>query len=449
MKTQLRTALVRSLWLIQTRGIDPAGRCVDVVVAGLLAVTAAPWFAVRGLWALASTGRVFDTQTCVGVGHRLFRRLRFAGPARGKSLATLINVLRGDLALAGPGVLAPAAAAAIPMRDRVRFSVRPGLVSSYSLQRALGIAYGDESACARDFVLEQTLARDLGVVVRSIPAFLLGGGKPRPAARYLRVLGVRVDNLTMDEALARLVGAAREGETLRAAFVNTDCINKSVGSEEYRRNLDSADLVLADGIGLRLAGRMLGTEVRANVNGTDLFPRLCERAAREGLSIFLLGARPGIAEAVADAMQESLAQLKIAGFRDGYWSHEQEDEIVAAVAASRADILLVALGAPRQDLWIARHHERLRVPVALGVGGLLDFYSGRIPRAPLWLRELGLEWIWRLLQEPGRMWRRYVIGNPLFLGRVFRQRLAGGSRTAGSAAEPCTTEHDANQENPQ
>jgi N-acetylglucosaminyldiphosphoundecaprenol N-acetyl-beta-D-mannosaminyltransferase len=448
MKTRLRGALVRILWLIQARGAAPAGRCVDVLVAGLLAATAAPWLAARGLWALASTGRVFDSQTCVGVGHRLFRRLRFAGPARGRGLATLLNILRGDLALAGPGALVPAAAAAVPMRDRVRFSVRPGLVSSYSLQRALGIAYGDESASARKFVLEQTLTRDLAVVVRSVPALLLGGGGRHQASRYLRVLGVRVDNLTMDETLARVVGAARKGETLRAAFVNTDCLNQSVGSDEYRRNLDGADLVLADGIGIRLAGRILGTGVRANVNGTDLFPMLCERAVREGLSIFLLGARPGVAEAVADTMQKSMPRLKIAGFRDGYWSREQEDEIVAEVAASRADILLVALGAPRQDLWIARHHDRLRVPVALGVGGLFDFYSGRIPRAPLWLRELGLEWIWRLFQEPGRMWRRYVIGNPLFLIRVLRQRLDGSSRRRAFSTEPCTTEPDAFQENP-
>jgi N-acetylglucosaminyldiphosphoundecaprenol N-acetyl-beta-D-mannosaminyltransferase len=166
---------------------------------------------------------------------------------------------------------------------------------------------------------------------------------------------------------------------------------------------------------------MLGQGLRANVNGTDLFPHLCEAAARENLPIFLLGARPGIAQAAADAMVQRYPDLKVAGARDGYFGPDEDKTVVEAINASGAQILLAAFGAPRQELWIARWREHLTVAVAMGVGGLFDFYSGRIPRAPVWMREIGLEWVYRLLQEPGRMWRRYVIGNPIFLYRVWQQ----------------------------
>jgi N-acetylglucosaminyldiphosphoundecaprenol N-acetyl-beta-D-mannosaminyltransferase len=109
--------------------------------------------------------------------------------------------------------------------------------------------------------------------------------------------------------------------------------------------------------------------------------------------------------------------------------------VVAAINASGASVLLVAFGAPRQDLWLADLHDRLRPAVRMGVGGLFDFYSGRIPRAPIWLRELGLEWVYRLLQEPGRMWRRYVVGNPLFLARVLREALGGHDDVAASGRD--------------
>jgi N-acetylglucosaminyldiphosphoundecaprenol N-acetyl-beta-D-mannosaminyltransferase len=152
-----------------------------------------------------------------------------------------------------------------------------------------------------------------------------------------------------------------------------------------------------------------------------MFPLLCEVAARERLPIYLLGARPGIAKAVADNMVKRYPELEIAGTRDGYFDSGEEQAVVDAINTSGARILLVAFGAPRQELWLERWRERLVPPVGMGVGGLFDFYSGRIPRAPVWMREMGLEWVFRLMQEPGRMWRRYIIGNPLFLYRVRRQ----------------------------
>jgi exopolysaccharide biosynthesis WecB/TagA/CpsF family protein len=172
---------------------------------------------------------------------------------------------------------------------------------------------------------------------------------------------------------------------------------------------------------------MFGNGVKDNINGTDLFPLLCERLANTAHSIFLLGAREGVAESTAANMQERYPGLVIAGCQDGYFTPAEEDMVIDRINASGADVLLVAMGAPQQEKWIAKNRERLNVSLLMGVGGLFDFYSGRISRAPVWMREVGLEWVWRLLQEPGRMWRRYVIGNPLFLYRVWRQKKRNGS----------------------
>jgi N-acetylglucosaminyldiphosphoundecaprenol N-acetyl-beta-D-mannosaminyltransferase len=124
---------------------------------------------------------------------------------------------------------------------------------------------------------------------------------------------------------------------------------------------------------------------------------------------------------MAEAMRAKYPRLEIAGMHHGYFDSRHTSTIVNDINTSGAHILLVAMGAPRQDLWLAALREELRVPILMGVGGLFDFYSGNIRRAPMWMREIGLEWVWRLLQEPERMWRRYLIGNPLFLYRVWKE----------------------------
>ena len=173
---------------------------------------------------------------------------------------------------------------------------------------------------------------------------------------------------------------------------------------------------------MKLAGRLLDQHVRENVNGTDLFPRLLERLENTGRRLYLLGARPGVPEAVQEHIARHHPGVQVCGVQHGYFTEDQEPAVVDAIREARADVLLVAFGAPRQDLWIARHLDRLGVKVAMGVGGLLDFYSGRISRAPEWMREIGLEWLYRFLMEPRRMWKRYFVGNAVFLGRVLREK---------------------------
>jgi exopolysaccharide biosynthesis WecB/TagA/CpsF family protein len=243
-----------------------------------------------------------------------------------------------------------------------------------------------------------------------------------------RIFGIEINNLTMSQALEKIISSAQGSEKQSFAFVNADCLNRAMRDASYGRVLSRQSMVFADGSGIRMAGLMRGINVVGNVNGTDMFPLLCKEASDKGLSIFLLGAAPGVAAAVAQNMTQQYPALKIAGTQDGYYSEVETERVIATINASSADVLLVALGAPRQEMWIETNHARLSPSVAIGVGGLFDFYSGRISRAPLWLRETGFEWIWRFLQEPSRMWRRYFVGNPLFLYRCWREQRAMKSR---------------------
>jgi N-acetylglucosaminyldiphosphoundecaprenol N-acetyl-beta-D-mannosaminyltransferase len=169
------------------------------------------------------------------------------------------------------------------------------------------------------------------------------------------------------------------------------------------------------------------------VNGTDLFPRLCAAAARADVPIALLGARPGVAAMCAQRMQERLPGLRVVWTAHGYLTAGEEALHLQHLNASGARILLVAKGVPMQEHWIARNGDRIEAPVLLGVGALLDFYSGTVPRAPRLVRQLKAEWVFRLLQEPRRLARRYLLGNPAFIARILRWRASGRSlRSAGA-----------------
>ncbi|MCC7386909.1 MAG: WecB/TagA/CpsF family glycosyltransferase [Deltaproteobacteria bacterium] len=238
----------------------------------------------------------------------------------------------------------------------------------------------------------------------------------------VHILGVRIDNLTMEEALARILERVAEKRATQVSFVNADCLNIASRDPAYRAALAKSDLVFPDGSGCRLAGSVLGSPVRDNVNGTDLFPLLLDRLRPVRARIFLLGARPGVAEIVAEWIRSRHPELTVVGAEHGYFDAREEPAIADRIRSSHADVLLVAFGVPRQELWIQKLLSGEQTCVALGVGGLFDFFSGRIPRAPAWLRSLGLEWTYRLAQEPRRMWRRYLIGNFTFMSRVLAER---------------------------
>ena len=236
----------------------------------------------------------------------------------------------------------------------------------------------------------------------------------------LLINNLPISNVSMDDALDLIEECIVKDKRQCIFFINAHCVNVSVRDKEYCRLLQREDTVLfGDGAGVRIAGYLARHRLQDNVNGTDMFPLLCERAVLQSRSFFLLGGKPGVPEAVAERMQSRYPGLLILGCHHGYFSESETESLIRAINASGADILLVALGVPNQEYWIAHHRARLTVPVAMGVGGLFDFYSGRIPRAPLMMRRMGIEWAWRLAMEPRRMWKRYVLGNLAFLGRVF------------------------------
>ena len=213
------------------------------------------------------------------------------------------------------------------------------------------------------------------------------------------------------------------GERQQVFFMNADCFNLNTQNREYARTLKQARWLLPDGSGVALAARLSGHQLKENLNGTDLFPELCALSVQKQWRVFFLGARPEVVEKLCENLQQRYPQLQIHGHHSGFFTEAETPAILSQIAG--ADLLFVAMGAPRQEQWIHEHWHRLEVSAAFAVGGLFDFYSGRIARAPMLWRKLGVEWIWRMLQEPGRLWKRYLLGNPLFLWRVLRWQAAG------------------------
>ncbi len=227
----------------------------------------------------------------------------------------------------------------------------------------------------------------------------------------LPALGLDLVDATPAQTIAALLAPGRR----RAFFMNAHCCNIRRRIRAYREAVAGADVLLPDGIGVELAGKMTGQRLTANLNGTDLVPALLEQAAAQGKSVYLFGGKPGTARAAAAALQARIPALTIAGTRDGYDGAADADTVVEDINESGADIVLVALGVPMQELWLHRHAWRLNADLTLAVGALFDFLAGNVSRAPQWVRKARAEWVWRLAQEPRRLAKRYLAGNLSFL----------------------------------
>ncbi|MEN6452304.1 MAG: WecB/TagA/CpsF family glycosyltransferase [Thermoguttaceae bacterium] len=242
------------------------------------------------------------------------------------------------------------------------------------------------------------------------------------------VLGVRIDNVTRSQAIGRLEDAIRrrDGRAVSVFFVNAHTLNLAAADREYRDALGAGDFVFADGTGVRWAARLQGVRVAENLVGTDFVPAMFRDTADRGYSYFLLGGDEATVAASADYARRTFPGWALAGCHHGYLADEATNAAaIAAINAARPDALLVGMGNPVQERWICRHAGQLEVPVCLGIGGLFDYWAGNVSRAPGWLRALGHEWVWRLFQQPRLKAHRYLIGNPLFLCRVLRERTAG------------------------
>jgi N-acetylglucosaminyldiphosphoundecaprenol N-acetyl-beta-D-mannosaminyltransferase len=225
------------------------------------------------------------------------------------------------------------------------------------------------------------------------------------------ILGVAIDNLTMQEVLDAVEAEIAEGGFHQIATANVDFLINSVHDEELRETLVRCDIVLADGMPLVWASHLLGTSLKERVTGIDLLPQLARLSAQRGFRIFLLGASEESSAGTARWMQENFPGVCIVGRHcPDHQPLEQmaHEDILSRIEEARPDILLVAFGNPKQEKWLAMHRHRLKVPVCIGVGGSFDFLSGRVSRAPLWMQRYGLEWLYRTIQDPARLAKRYA-----------------------------------------
>lgn len=232
----------------------------------------------------------------------------------------------------------------------------------------------------------------------------------------LRLMGVPVHDVTMDETLTWIGRWIEESSPHQIATVNPEFLMRARSHPAFRATLNRAALCIPDGIGILLAARLRGKQLRERVAGSDLVPNLAKVAASEGWRVFFLGAAPGVAESAAAILASRHPGLLVAGCYAGSPAAEEEAAIVARVRSTQADVVLVAYGAPRQDLWLGRNLAATGAAVGIGVGGSFDFIAGVSRRAPRWIQRLGLEWLHRLIREPWR-WRRQL-ALPLFVWLV-------------------------------
>lgn len=256
---------------------------------------------------------------------------------------------------------------------------------------------------------------------------------PRSRAEVAGVLVDRVDQRAATSTLERFLG---DGASHQVVTVNSDFVRLAHRDDSYRALLNRADLAVADGMPIVWLSRLGRDPLPMRIPGLDLLEDSCRLAARDGVGVFLLGAAPGVAASAALQLAERHPGLRIAGALSpafGDWSDDEEAQVVAAVRAAGRCVLLVAFGAPRQDRFIAKHIGELDTPIAIGVGCAFDIIVGARRRAPAWMQRLGLEWSWRLLQEPRRLARRYLLQDAPLILRLAVAAFRDGRRHAEAA----------------
>jgi N-acetylglucosaminyldiphosphoundecaprenol N-acetyl-beta-D-mannosaminyltransferase len=246
----------------------------------------------------------------------------------------------------------------------------------------------------------------------------LGGSTRAQEHPAIELFGVPVDSLTMDETIEAARALVRDGGVHQHVAVNAAKLVEVQRNPALREVIWTCDIVSADGQAVLWASRILGHRLPERVAGIDLFERLVGAAARDGSSVYFLGATDEVVQAAVAVMTERHPALRVAGARDGYW--QDDHEVVAAVRAARPDYLFLAIPSPRKEFFLKEHLESLGVPFVMGVGGSFDVVAGKVGRAPRWVQRAGFEWAWRLGQEPGRMWKRYLDTNTVFIWMVFK-----------------------------
>ncbi len=245
------------------------------------------------------------------------------------------------------------------------------------------------------------------------------------SARKVELFGIPVDNLSMEETVRVIDEHIGSRKPLHHIVINAGKVVAMQDDAELRRSVLAADLINADGMSVVWASRFLGRPLKERVAGIDLMLRLVELAAQKGYKVFLFGAREEVVRRVKEIWSEQYGPDIIAGYRNGYFSPDEEPEIARQIAGSGADILFVAISSPKKEIFLEKYKDLLgKIPFVMGVGGSFDVVAGKTKRAPRWMQKAGLEWLYRFVQEPRRMWRRYLVGNFRFLLLMLREKFS-------------------------
>ncbi len=241
------------------------------------------------------------------------------------------------------------------------------------------------------------------------------------------LLGTEVDALSFSDTMDAIVEIIESGTPTQHLAMNAAKVVLLRSDPALQAIASACGIISADGVPLVWASRLLGHPLPGRVNGTDLMEALCDLAGRRQWSVFFFGAHQDVVDAVAEWAESTHPGLRVAGTHSGYFDESENDDIVAQIASSGASILFLGFPTPKKEIWLHRYLPELNTPFCMGVGGSFDVIAGNVPRAPGWMQRNGLEWLFRLIQEPKRMWRRYLVGNSKFtlmvLAELTKRRL--------------------------
>lgn len=244
--------------------------------------------------------------------------------------------------------------------------------------------------------------------------------------KRIKLLGSNLDCLTMQETLIIVEDIIQEGIPTQHVVINANKINLMAKDEKLREIVNSCPLINADGQSIVWAARFLGYSLPGRVTGIDLFEEVVKLANQKGYSVYYFGAEEAIVQKVIQIHRKKYPNLKIVGFKNGYFQKNDSKKIAQKIAACKPDILFVAFSSPKKEEWIHCYKDVIKVPFMMGVGGSFDVISGNKKRAPKFMQKFGLEWFYRFIQEPRRMYARYIVGNTIFLKRVLHEKFNGG-----------------------
>lgn len=245
----------------------------------------------------------------------------------------------------------------------------------------------------------------------------------------ITLMGCPIDALTFDDTLRRIEDSIRERKLIRHCAVNAAKIVKIQSDKKLREAVVSSDVISSDGQSIVWASRFLKKPLPERVTGIDLMQKLLKLSSEKGYKVFLLGAKEEVMVELKEKLKRELPDLHLTGCRNGYFSQTEEEEIVKEINEKKPDILFVGMSSPQKEYWLSKYQSALKVPFCMGVGGSFDVLVGKTKRAPVWMQRVGLEWFYRFLQEPTRMWKRYLVTNTLFLYYLLKEKFLELSAT--------------------